>query len=429
MDQQLAQLKSEPDLLLPWRYEAWSPELKLAAARQRLFGLPLPTSRSGAAAGLVFLELLKADPKLDAIWAKLRARRDATLLPVTEPLLSWRELAKGNPAEALESMAGFLDALGRFDGPPLLQSSTTPAQRFLTRLEAQARPAAVDELVAAAGDGRLAGDQKADAPVGVLADWALAALPAVEEAKGLSTDASWREHRMGAFPALLGFHRDAADEGNDLPDSDDEKSELKVRLMLPPDLAAEPSPVAYQREVLALERVAAVFQAQGVCSLRAVDADGGRSSQTVCAEAKSRAVVLRGLSHLLDLGGDPKELAAARRFVETWRSDPGFRGDVREASAMPVPAGSKRLQSAVVGVGRRELSVAFSAMPELSGPPPKGFEVAPGEQRYLVPELVTKGVWADAARPAMERARLRALCDGAKGDPTEIEGAFTAAFK
>ncbi|MFT3842033.1 MAG: hypothetical protein QM723_33895 [Myxococcaceae bacterium] len=427
-EQELKALGDKQDSVMPWRFEGWTPELKAAAVRTHLFGVPLPTSRPGAAAGLVFLGAVQ-DPKLEPLWTKLRARRDASIAPVDEPLLRWKELSQGKTDASLEDLAGFLDSLGNFSGQPLLARATTPARKFLTELEGQARVAAVDELVAAAGDGRLTGEHDAKSSIAELSDWALAGLPAVEEAKGLSVDASWRARRSSAFAAVLGLHRDSSDDGSDLPEPDEDRSDLHVRLMVPPDLVAEPSPVTYSREVISLDRIAAVFQQQGICNLHAITPDGSRSPDTICNEAKSWGQIMRGLSHLVDLGGDPKDLAAAKRFADTWRQDSALRSDVREANALPIAAGSKRLHSAVIGVGRRELAVQWGAPPELVEELKDSFIVAPAEQRYLVPQLVTKGTWADAKAPPVERAKLKALCDAANGDPGEIEGAFSSAVK
>jgi hypothetical protein len=180
---------------------------------------------------------------------------------------------------------------------------------------------------------------------------------------------------------------------------------------------------------MVLDRIAAVFAQQGVCNLHAITPDGSRAPDTVCNEAKSWAAIMRGMSHLVDLAGDPKDLAAAKRFAETWRQDSALRSDVREANALPIPAGSKRLHSAVIGVGRRELAVQWGAPPELVEDVKESFIVSPAEQRYLVPQLVTRGTFADAKTPVMERAKLRALCDAVNGDPGEIEAAFTNAVK
>ena len=103
--------------------------------------------------------------------------------------------------------------------------------------------------------------------------------------------------------------------------------------------------------------------------------------------------------------------------------------DVREARAFPVNLGTKRAHSAIVGVARRELLVGFAGVPVTEQPLGGPFEVAPAEQRYLVPVLVTRGALAKSTAAPLDRPALKSLCELAKRQPNEIEAAFIDVMK
>lgn len=430
---ELTAARADADLAVPPGLYGWSKELTCARIRTRMLSRPFPQSRAGVAAALTLLGLLSADPKLEASWNALRARRDAlTGGPEKEPLLDYRERSKGNVEDAMENMAAFIDALGERlpQVPPPLEAAATPFARFLAELEPASRASAIEELLAAAQDGRLAFPAKETSPVLPQYEAALAGL--VEEGKRVQLDAAWRDRRAAGFTALAGGHRDSADEGRDLSESADERADLKIRLLVPPSLEVEPAVRVYSAAADGLSRLADAMAKLQLPGLAAVQGEGGRSGEPIGAEAKRLAGVLRGLAKLSadepPQAGDA-DLAAARKFIAGWRTDPAFGKDVREARALAVNQGSKRLHAAIIGVARRELLVGFPGAISASVSVPGPFETAPAEQRYLVPALITRGALGSATAQPIDRLNLRALCEVARRQPNEIEAALVDAMK
>jgi hypothetical protein len=126
-----------------------------------------------------------------------------------------------------------------------------------------------------------------------------------------------------------------------------------------------------------------------------------------------------------------KEVAEGRRLATAWRSEPAFSKEVREAFASPISMPGERQHAAIVGVSRRELSVNFSKPPkmEVVGGATEGFSVAPSEQRYIVPVLISVGALAAPMKKPLELRALKALVDGVQRDGAQAEGAFAEALK
>ncbi len=434
VDAELAAARADPDTVVAPGFFAWTRELGCARIRLRILARPFPQSRAGVAAALTLLGLLSADPKLEASWALLRSRRDAlTLGPLKEPLLDYRERSGGKVDDALENMAAFIDALGERlpPVPPAFEGASSPFTKFFTELEAAGRVSAGDELLAAAQDGRLAFPLAKDGgPPFALFEGALASLVA-DDAR-LQLDAAWRDRRAAGFAALTGGHREVSDDGRDPSDAQDEKADLRIRLLVPPTLELEPATKAYLAAAEALEQLAAALGKLGLAGAAALQPEGGKSGEPITVESKRLATVLRGLSKLSadapPADGD-KDLLEARRFIAGWRTDPIFGKDVREARALWVTQGSQRLHAAVVGVARRELLVGFQGAITSTLSVPGPFDVVPAEQRYLVPVLITRAALGKATAAPLDRAALKALCETAKRQPNEIESALVDAMK
>ncbi|MCA2977087.1 MAG: hypothetical protein INH41_11885 [Myxococcaceae bacterium] len=409
----------------PW---AAVPELLCAFHRVRALSRPFEKSRAGTAAVLLFLEMLERDPKLAGLWARTRQRRDRFLgAPAEELLLAWRAQAAGAPHQALEALSEFLEALPVTNRtpPPLVAFPETPFNRYVAGLSGAERAAAMDELAAAAGDGRaLAGAAPDGWPQ--LREAALAALLSGSSSE-VQVDSGWRDRQAGAFAALQGSHHDARRGGLDADAEALERTKLEVRLNAPPLLEVEPAAQAYELEARALDALVAALTGEGLTALKGLGADG-KPTGPIVPEARRLAGVLRGLALLAraEGPGDGKAVAEARRFLGAWRSEAGLSRDVRAAFAAPVAAGGERRHTALVGVSRQELRVGFASPvhPTIVGLA-KGFVVnAAVEQRYLVPVLVSVGGAApELARP-VPRARLRAAVDEAGRELEKLEGAF-----
>ncbi len=434
VEAELASAKAEPDTVVAAGVYGWSKELGCARVRLRMLDRAFPQSRAGVAAALTLLGLLSADSKLEASWVALRARRDALrTAPLREPLLDYRERSGGNVDDAMENMAAFIDALGE-RLPPVpapFEAPTTPFSAFFNELEQAGRIAAVDELLAAAQDNRLALPAAEPAPAFPRYESALASF-VTEDPKGMQLDASWRDRRAAAFAALTGGHRDSSDDGRELTPSEDERSDLRIRLLVPPSLRVEPAKRAYQEASLALDQLAESLPKLKLPSLTAVQVEGGRSGEPIVSEAKRLAAVLRGLSKIssdaVPAAGD-KDLAEAQRFAAGWKADPVFSKDVREARALPVNQGAQRLHAAIVGVARREVLAGFQGKISTTLSVPGPFDVVAAEQRYLVPVLITRAALGKATALPIDRLALKALVEGAKRQPNEVEAAFTDAMK
>ncbi len=249
-----------------------------------------------------------------------------------------------------------------------------------------------------------------------------------DEGKTLQIDAAWRERRAAAFAALAGGHREAGDDGRDLSDASDERADLKVRLLVPPTLEVEPAARAYTDAGDALQKLADAIATLKLGALTAVQGEGGRSGEPIAGEAKKLAAVLRGMASLSADAQGP-DVEAAKKFAKGWKADPAFGKDVREARALAVNQGAKRQHSAIVGAARRELLVGFQGAISTTVGTPGPFDVAPAEQRYLVPVLITRSVLAKATTAPIDRLNLKAICETAKRQPNEIEAGLIEAMK
>lgn len=428
---EIARLSDSPDALLPpapWR---WSPQLRCAWIRARAMGLPFENSRAGTAAVLLFLELLGKDQKLATLWERVRSRRDRFLgPPVSEPILLWKDKAAGKAGEAVEALNEFIEALpmdARLP-PPLVAAPVTPFSKFLGELSGAERAHAFTELTTAVQDGRV----MADASTWPSAREAtLAALCLPEANKSLRYDGAWADRLQASFRALQGSSDEARGD-SPVPERDDaERSELKVRLLVPPTLEVEPVPELFARGAQSLLMLTDALQAEQLSGLRALGPDGQRSG-AITATAKVWIRRLKGLAAL----ANPKtstvsELAEGRRLAAAWRSEPAFSKEVREASASPVSMAGERKHAAIVGVSRRELTVTFVKAPAITaaaGMSADPFVFAPSEQRYIVPVLVTVGASTSATKKPLEPSALKALVDGVGRDAAQAEGAFAEAL-
>lgn len=427
VEAELQRFRSDGDGLVPPAPWAWSPELGCAWLRTRMLARPLEQSRAGTAAVLVFFELLDKDPKLKALWERTRQRRDRFVgAPGDEPILAWRAATKGDVARALEVLSEFIDALplnGRAP-PPLIAGPSTPFTKFISELSGAERSAAMDELSAAVGDGRVqpSGDgwpQRREAALAPLLS---------ETSKLVQIDSSWRDRLGGAFAALQGSHREARRGGLDAEDEQLERTELALRLNVPPALEVEPTGLAFERSARSLEALASALTAESLAGLKGLGPDGRRAGEPLVSTARRLVPLLDGLSQLAQPGvpTEGKQVAEARRFVATWRSDPGLSRDVRATFAAWWAVGSERSHAAIAGVSRRELRVAFANPPTVSlQGEAKGFVLNTAvEQRYLVPVLVTLGATAPHTLPSADRTSFRTAVDAAGRDLAKLEGAL-----
>jgi hypothetical protein len=430
VDAEIARQLESPDALLapqPW---SWRPELTCAWVRTRVLGLPFERSRAATVAVLLFLDALQRDARLGATWEQLRSRRDRLLgAPRSEAMTRWKERARGNPAEAIETLNDFIESLPLDDRvpPALLAAPSTPFARFLSELTGAERAHAFAELVAAVQDGRVSPGTDTWPQA---RDAALAPLCAGDKGKVVQFDGDWRERLHASFAALVGSARDArGGDGGPLKD-DAERSELQVRLLVPPALDVEPVPELFARQADALQRLVDALTAEKLGGLTALAPDGSRGAPLV-ATARAWIPRLRGLAALANPETQgAKEVAEGRRLALAWRAEPAFAKDVREASAAPVAMPSQRLHAAILGVARRELAVSFTQPPKMTlTTVAEGVVLQPSEQRYIVPVLVSVEAPATPTRRPLERAAVKTLVDGVQRDPTEAEGAFVEAVR
>lgn len=428
VEAELARLADDGDSVVPPVPFSWTPELSCAWLRARALSRPFEQSRAGTAAVLVFFSILDKDPKLANLWERTRQRRDRFLgAPKDEPVLAWRAAAKGDVAKALDSLSDFIEALPVADRRPpgLVAWPSTPFSKFLSELSGAERSAAMDELTAAVADGRVA-------PAGdawpVRREAALAPLPA-DAPKTVTVDSGWRDRLSGAFAALQGSHREARRGGLDADEEELERTQLKIRLNVPPLLEVEPTGLAFERQARSLEALVTALGQENLTGLKGFTVEGKRSIDTVVNDAKRLVPLLEGLAKLAqpEAGGiEGKAVVEARRFLATWRSEAGLTRDVRATFVSPYSAGSERAHAAVVGVSRRELRVGFSPAPKASvvqDAAPFVVNTAV-EQRYLVPVLVTLGAVAPHTMRAADRAALKSAIEAGGRDLTKLDAAL-----
>ncbi|PZR12742.1 MAG: hypothetical protein DI536_14310 [Archangium gephyra] len=430
-DAEISRLSSSADALVapvPW---SWRPELACAWIRMQVMSQPFERSRAGSAAVLLFLDMLVRDPKLGALWEKLRARRDKFLgTPATEPISLWKEKTKGEPARSLEGLNEFLESLPVDERVPpgLVGAAVTPFTKFLFELDGVERRDAFEELANALADGRV-NPRLESWPAAREAQ--LAALCQPDAIKSIRFDGDWRDRLQGAFSNLQGSASEGRARGAGIEREDGERSKLEVRLLVPPSLEVEPLPELYARAASSLERLVQALQSEQLNGLQGRAFDGSSTGPVVTA-AKTLIPRLHGLAALANPDtASAKEVAEGRRWSSAWRKDPALGRDVREAAASPVAMSSERAHAAVVGVSRRELAVSYGKPPKISvvGKSVDGVVFQPSEQRYIVPVLVTVGSSAGPRVKPMERAKLKSLIDGADRDAHQVEGAFAEALK
>lgn len=432
VDAEISRLSDSPDALLPPVPWSWNPQMQCAWIRMRALSQPFERSRGGTAAVLLFLDLLAKDPKLTTLWDRVRTRRDRFLgSPQSEPILLWREKAAGKAGEAVDTLNEFIEALpidARLP-PPLVAAPVTPFGKFLAELSGAERRFAFAELANAVQEGRVVTASKTWPAA---RDASLAALCQPENNKSLRFDGAWTDRLQGAFVALLGSNSEHRGDSRAPEREDAERSELKVRLLVPPSLEVEPVPELFARGAQSLERLVEALQAEQLNALQALGSDGQRSGP-ISATAKTWIPRLKGLAALANPEvPTAKDLAEGRRLASAWRFEPAFSREVREASASPVAMPGERQHAAIVGVSRRELTVTFAKEPKMSaaaGNPAEPFVFAPSEQRYIVPVLVTVGAAGPALKRPIELRALKALIDGVGRDAAQAEGVFAEAMK
>ncbi len=431
IDAELITLTESPDALVPPQPFSWRPELACAWIRMRALAQPFERSRAGTTAVLTFLDLLQKEPKLAASWDQIRRRRDRFLgVPAIDAIVTWKELTNGAAGERIEGLNDFIESMPIIDRvpPPLVAWPETPFSKFLSELKGAERANAYAELATAVQDGRVV---TPSTTWPTAQDAALAPFCRQDKGKAVAFDGDWRERFQATFAALVGSAAEARGGIGGVDPEDAERSELSVRLRVPPALEVEPLSDAFAREAESLEKLVEALQGEKLTGLSALGADGARGGPIV-ATAKTWIPRLKGLAALAhpDQQG-AKEVAEGRRLATAWRAEPAFSKDVRETSASPVSMGAERLHAAIVGVGRRELAVSYQQPPkmELVGGALPGIELGPSEQRYIVPALVTVEAPANTTRKPVERSALKALVDAAQRDVTQVEGAFVEAVK
>lgn len=412
---------------------SWTPELTCAWVRQRVLGVPLEHSRAGAAAVLTFFAILDKDPKLKGLDARIRQRRDRFEgTPLSDRLPGWRARLKAPVAEVLESLSDFIQSLPVDEQvpPPLLAAPSTPFLKFLTELSGPERSASWDELASAVQDGRLKPEPTS---------WPLAREAALvpwvaDQPGGVQFDSAWRDQRKATFATLQGGVTDVRANPDEGEGEALERSQLMVRLMVPPTVELEPMPEVFARQAKSLELLGEVLTVENLQGLKGLSADGHRAPDTLLNVSKWLGARMKALSVLAAPetkdGKDPKALAEARRFVSSWRTEGGLAADVRNETAFFLAAGGERAHAAVVGVARREFSVGFTAAPKLEivGAPDGLSADATVRQRYIVPVLKTISLSAPASVKALDRATVKGLVDGVGRDPMKVEGAIIEAL-
>ena len=431
VDAEISRLSESPDSLLappPW---SWNQQ-QCGWIRARAIAQPFERSRGGTAAVLLFLDLVGSDPKLNALWNRVRSRRDRFLgVPATEQILLWREKAAGKPGEAIDALNEFIESLPQDARlpPPLVAAPVTPFGKFLDELSGAERRQAFAELANAVQDGRV---KPAPTNWPLARDAALGALCLPEANKSVEYDGAWRDRLQSSFAALLGSTGDTRGDSPVPEREDGERSELKVRLLVPPALEVEPVPELFARSAQSLEKLVEALQTEQLGGLQALGSDGSRSGAVV-ATARVWIPRLKGLAALSNPEAPTaKELAEGRRLAAAWRAEPAFSKEVREASASPVSMPGERQHAAIVGVSRRELTVTFSKPPKMTTAPgvsTDAFVFAVSEQRYIVPVLVTVGATTTATKKPLERQALKSLVDGVARDAAQAEGSFAEALK
>lgn len=433
VEAEMQRLRADPDALavpLPW---ASNPELTCAWVRTRALGQSFENSRAGTVAVLLFLEAIERDPKLRNFWERIRERRDRFVgVPTEERITQWRTATGGDASKSLDGLSEFIDSIPTTQRtpPPLMALPITPFVKFMSELNGAERISMLEELVSAVQDGRTA---PLDAAWPTSRDNELVPLVANEASTSVQLDSSWRDRLVTAFATLQGLPHDSRSHDIEPLTDTSERSDLLVRLQVPPLLEVEPLPHAFERAAVSLERLISALTAENLTVLKGFGVDGRRWPDTVIHDARRIQPVLRGLAKLASPElpmVDGRDVAEARRFLASWRSETIFTRDVRVATESSLSAGSERTHSAIIGVGRRELVVTFAAKPkvQLEGPQ-AGLELNPeAEQRYIVPVLVPVSLNVAPSVRSLERSVIKTLVDGSGRDRTRSEGAFIEAL-
>lgn len=410
-----------------------SAELRCVWLRAWATSRRFPNTRGGAVAVLQFIEQVRRDGAAKKAWQQILARRDRYFgTPEEDRISLWIQKAGDDPGAYVERLSDFLESLPYDDRvpPELISAPSTPFSVFRHGLRGRERSASVEELAAAVADGRIELPATKDTPWPVLREGVLAPMLTAEGAD-VQFDSHWRDRLVGTFATLVNAHHEAQGDGRERELETEERTEMKLRLMVPPHLEAEPLVFLYARQAASLDRLAALLQGDKLAGLKVYDLDGKKSAEGSVPAAKRWASILRGLALLAapevrKLAG--ADVAAARAFLQSWRGEAAMRADVRSATVNPVATGEERQHSAITGVARRELAVTYTEQPALISKLPNGFTLTTdAEQRYIVPVLHTVQVRAPSSAPPLTRAALSKAVDKVGREPDKVEGAFMEA--
>lgn len=433
-DADVQSLLGDRDVAAIPRPFSYSQELRCVWLRAWATSRRFPNTRGGAVAVLQFIEQVKKDAATRKAWQSITQRRDRYFgAPAEDRIALWFEKAGDDPGGFAERLSDFLNTLPYDDRvpPELIAAHATPFSVFRQGLKGRERGASVEELAAAVADGRIELPAAKDTPWPVLREGVLAPMLTAEGAE-VQFDSHWRDRLVGTFATLVNAHHQAQGDGREREVETDERTEMKLRLMVPPHLEAEPLVYLYARQAASLERLVSLLQADKLSGLKVYDLSGKKSAEGSVPGAKRWASILRGLALLAapevrKLAGP--DVAAARAFLKSWRSEPAMKADVLSATVNPVAVGEDRQHSAITGVARRELAVTYTEQPALISKLPNGFTLTTdAEQRYIVPVLHTVEVRGPSSTPPLSKAALEKAVERVDREPDKVEGAFMEAL-
>jgi len=379
---QIETLQKEEFRYKPVSFYTWDDELRRIFIRDRVLAEAF-TEEESPTACLIWLVLLRQDPKLALAFGEEKARRTEL---TGKPHRDFQEMfnaALGNqdPATVLCDGAKLADVVGRVQSRlersekikfALLPAAATPETQFRNTLTLEQIPDYMKLFLKAIRDGQCSLDPGPEGPWYLFQQHSLEPLLTWKSLPdGIKLAGGWDyELRLAeTFQALYAAHRETHAkivEYGGPPSAarpfPRRTYALQIRLLVPPVNRVEPMPEVYRRTALAYDRLGRLLARHygDAPTLTGRREMGGKADLTANAEADSMASLYRGLylTACDDLGmtpvdakGNPTELrAAAKQFLEGFGSDPDNQRDVRFMLPLaPVNVPPKTGEGPVVG--------------------------------------------------------------------------------
>jgi hypothetical protein len=398
-----------------------------AQIRSEILAEPFENSRGGAAAVLVFFELLKVPELKKPCEQQLAFQQNFIGEPDQEPQLAWKQLASAHesPFESLDSILAARKP--EFLVPPSIWPKAASAiERYASGLDnGPSSSQAFEETAQALADNRL--DLKSAGRWPQERDLSLASLVRTEKEIDIQFDSSARARFASALALSLGGHVEAKSSELTPVNFEGTRSELKIQLNTPPLLEVEPAPRVFLALAQSLESLEHALRTQnlGGTKVNLPNQSGSVSATTLLSQWIPIFKGLSALAHPRLPSRESAEVKLASRFLGTWRQNVWLAQDIRRVVSSDVLAVPR--YSVLAGVTREAFQVTYLQTPKAETASIGLFAInTDAAQHYLVPTRFV--VDASAKASALTARELKRIFDSVRGDPSQMQTAVLSAL-